>query len=97
MSAQVTMPAVPQPILAQFNAAITPTTLKGLQELVGVALHEDLTGQDIDQLSFQAFDHGTLIIPDTFRAFDEQPDTMAISMTLVGATTSTTAILTRDV
>ena len=39
-------------------------------------------------------DHGTLVIPNTLRAPNGQPDTMAMLATLVDATTPT---LTRDV
>ena len=42
-------------------------------------------------------DHGTLIITDTLRAPNGQPNTMAMLATLVDATTPTTPTLTRDV
>ena len=79
------------------NTPSTPTTIKGLQELVSVALTQGMTGQEIDQLIVQAVDHGTLIIPDTLRTPKGQPNTMAMLATLVDATTPTTPTLTRDV
>ena len=102
MTAPITVPIVPKPIvakpiLAEVNTSSTPTTIKGLQELVSVALTQGMTGQEIDQLIVQAVDHGTLIIPDTLRTPNGQPDTMAMLATLVDATTPTTPTLTRDV
>ena len=41
-------------------------------------------------------DHGTLIIPDTLRTPNVQPDTIAMLATLVDATTPTTPTLTRN-
>jgi len=102
MTAPITVPTVPKPvtpkpIVAEVNTPSTPTTIKGLQELVSVALTQGMTGQEIDQLIAQAVDHGTLIIPDTLRTPNGQPDTMAMLATLVDATTPTTPTLTRDV
>ena len=102
MTAPITVPSVPKPvapkpIVAEVNTPSTPTTIKGLQELVSVALTQGMTGQEIDQLIVQAVDHGTLIIPDTLRTPNGQPDTMAMLATLVDATTPTTPTLTRDV
>ena len=102
MTAPITVPTVPKPvapkpIVAEVNTPSTPTTIKGLQELVSVALTQGMTGQEIDQLIVQAVDHGTLIIPDTLRTPNGQPDTMAMLATLVDATTPTTPTLTRDV
>ena len=99
MTAPITVPSVPKPvapkpIVAEVNTPSTPTTIKGLQELVSVALTQGMTGQELDQLIVQAVDHGTLIIPDTLRIPKGQPDTMAMLTTLVDATTPT---LTRDV
>ena len=99
MTAPITVPTVPKPvapkpIVAEVNTPSTPTTIKGLQELVSVALTQGMTGQEIDQLIVQAVDHGTLIIPDTLRIPKGQPETMAMLATLVDATTPT---LTRDV
>ena len=71
--------------------------IKGLQELVSVALTQGMTGQEIDQLIVQAVEHGTLIIPDTLRTPNGQPDTMATLATLVDATTPTALTLIRDV
>lgn len=101
MTAPITVPTVPKPvapkpIVAEVNTPSTPTTIKGLQELVSVALTQGMTGQEIDQLILQAVDHGTLIIPDTLRTPNGQPDTMAMLATLVDATTPTTPTLTRD-
>ena len=102
MTAPITVPTVPKPvapkpIVAEVNTPSTPTTIKGLQELVSVALTQGMTGQEIDQLIVQAVDHGTLIIPDTLRTPNGQPDTMAMLATLVDATTPTAPTLTRDV
>jgi nucleoid-associated protein YgaU len=102
MTAPITVPTVPKPvapkpIVAEVNTPSTPTTIKGLQELVSVALTQGMTGQEIDQLIVQAVDHGTLIIPDTLRTPNGQPDTMAMLATLVDATTPNTPTLTRDV
>ena len=99
MTAPITVPSVPKPvapkpIVAEVNTPSTPTTIKGLQELVSVALTQGMTGQEIDQLIVQAVDYGTLIIPDTLRIPKGQPETMAMLATLVDATTPT---LTRDV
>ena len=93
----VPKPVAPKPIVAEVNTPSTPTTIKGLQELVSVALTQGMTGQEIDQLIVQAVDHGTLIIPDTLRTPNGQPDTMAMLATLVDATTPNTPTLTRDV
>ena len=90
----VPKPVAPKPIVAEVNTPSTPTTIKGLQELVSVALTQGMTEQEIDQLIVQAVDHGTLIIPDTLRIPKGQPETMAMLATLVDATTPT---LTRDV
>ena len=102
MTAPITVPSVPKPvapkpIVAEVNTPSTPTTIKGLQELVSVALTQGMTGQEIDQLIVQAVDHGTLVIPNTLRTTNGQPDTMAMLATLVDATTPTTPTLTRDV
>ena len=102
MTAPITVPSVPKPvapnpIVAEVNMPSTPTTIKGLQELVSVALTQGMTEQEIDQLIVQAVDHGTLIIPDTLRRSDGRPNTMAMLATLVDATTPTTPTLTRDV
>ena len=102
MTAPITVPSVPKPvapkpIVAEVNTPSTPTTIKGLQELVSVALTQGMTGQEIDQLIVQAVDHGTLIIPDTLRTPKGQPETMAMLATLVDATTPTAPTLTRDV
>ena len=102
MTAPITVPSVPKPvapkpIVAEVNTPSTPTTIKGLQELVSVALTQGMTGQEIDQLIVQAVDHGTLVIPNTLRTPNGQPDTMAMLATLVDATTPTTPTLTRDV
>ena len=56
-----------------------------------------MTGQEIDQLIVQAVDHGTLVIPNTLRTTNGQPNTMAMLATLVDATTPTTPTLTRDI
>ena len=102
MTAPITVPSVPKtvapkPIVAEVNTPGTPTTIKGLQELVSVALTQGITEQEIDQLIVQAVDHGTLIIPDTLRRSDGRPNAMAMLATLVDATTPTTPTLTRDV
>lgn len=102
MTAPITVPSVPKPvapkpIVAEVNTPSTPTTIKGLQELVSVALTQGMTGQEIDQLIVQAVDHGTLIIPDRLRSTSGQPNTLAMLATLVDATTPTTPTLTRDV
>ena len=102
MTAPITVPSVPKPvapkpIMAEVNTPSTPTTIKGLQELVSVALTQGMTGQEIDQLIIQAVDHGTLVIPNTLRTPNGQPNTMAMLATLVDATTPTTPTLTRDV
>ena len=102
MTAPITVPSVPKPvapkpIVAEVNTPSTPTTIEGLQELVSVALTQGMTGQEIDQLIVQAVDHGTLIIPDTLRTPNGQPNTMAMLATLVDATTPTAPTLTRDV
>ena len=102
MTAPITVPTVPKPvapkpIVAEVNTPSTPTTIKGLQELVSVALTQGMTGQEIDQLIVQAVDHGTLVIPNTLRTTSGQPNTMAMLATLVDATTPTTPTLTRDV
>ena len=102
MTAPITVPSVPKPvapkpIVAEVNTPSTPTTIKGLQELVSVALTQGMTGQEIDQLIVQAVDHGTLIIPDTLRTPNGQPNTMAMLATLVDATTPTAPTLTRDI
>lgn len=102
MTAPITVPSVPKPvspkpIVAEVNTPSTPTTIKGLQELVSVALTQGMTGQEIDQLIVQAVEHGTLIIPDTLRTPNGQPDTMAMLATLVDATTPTAPTLIRDV
>ena len=102
MTAPITVPSVPKPvapkpIVAEVNTPSTPTTIKGLKELVSVALTQGMTGQEIDQLIVQAVDHGTLIIPDTLHTPNGQPDTMAMLATLVDATTPTTQTLTCDV
>ena len=102
MTAPITVPSVPKPvapkpIVAEVNTPSTPTTIKGLQELVSVALTQGMTGQEIDQLIVQAVHHGTLIIPDTLRTPNGQPNTMAMLATLVDATTPTAPTLTRDV
>ena len=102
MTASITVPSVPKPvtpkpIVAEVNTPSTPTTIKGLQELVSVALTQGMTGQEIDQLIVQAVEHGTLIIPDILRTPNGQPDTMAMLATLVDATTPTALILIRDV
>ena len=101
MTAPITVPSVPKPvapkpIVAEVNTPSTPTTIKGLKELVSVALTQGMTGQEIDQLIVQAVDHGTLIIPDTLRTPNGQPNTMAMLATLVDATTPTAPTLTRD-
>ena len=77
------------------NTPSTPTTIKGLKELVSVALTQGMTDQEIDQLIVQAVDHGTLIIL-TLRTPNGQPNTMAMLATLVDATTPTAPTLTRD-
>jgi hypothetical protein len=41
-------PVAPKPIVAQVIAPNTPTSIKGLQELVTVALTQGMTGQEID-------------------------------------------------
>ena len=102
MTAPITVPSVPKPvaprpIVAEVNTPSTPTTIKELQELVSVALTQGMTGQEIDQLIVQAVDHGTLIIPDTLRTPNGQPNTMAMLATLVDATTPIAPTLTRDV
>ena len=102
MTAPITVPSVPKPvapkpIVAEVTTPSTPTTIKGLQELVSVALTQGMTEQEIDQLIVQAVDHGTLIIPDTLRRSDGRPIIMAMLATLVDATTPTTPTLTRDV
>ena len=102
MTAPITVPSVPKPvapkpIVAEVNTPSTPTTIEGLQELVSVALTQGMTGQEIDQLIVQAVDHGTLIIPDTLRTPNGQPNTMAMLATLVDATTPTAPTLTRDI
>ena len=102
MTASITVPSVPKPvtpkpIVAEVNTPSTPTTIKGLQELVSVAQTQGMTGQEIDQLIVQAVEHGTLIIPDILRTPNGQPDTMAMLATLVDATTPTALILIRDV
>ena len=102
MTAPITVPSVPKPvtpkpIVAEVNTPSTPTTIKGLQELVSVAQTQGMTGQEIDQLIVQAVEHGTLIIPDILRTPNGQPDTMAMLATLVDATTPTALILIRDV
>ena len=102
MTASITVPSVPKPvtpkpIVAEVNTPSTPTTIKGLQELVSVAQTQGMTGQEIDQLIVQAVEHGTLIIPDTLRTPNGQPDTMAMLATLVDATTPTALTLIRDV
>lgn len=102
MTAPITVPTVPKPvapkpIVAEANTPSTPTTIKGLQELVSVALTQGMTGQEIDQLIVQAVDHGTLVIPNTLRTTNGQPNTMAMLATLVDATAPTTPTLTRDV
>jgi LysM repeat protein len=102
MTAPITVPSVPKPvapkpIVAEVNTPSTPTTIKGLQELVSVALTQGMTEQEIDQLIVQAVDHGTLIIPDTLRRSDGRPNTLAMLATLVDAPTPTTPTLTRDV
>ena len=102
MTASITVPSVPKPvtpkpIVAEVNTPSTPTTIKGLQELVSVAQTQGMTGQEIDQLIVQAVEHGTLIIPDILRTTNGQPDTMAMLATLVDATTPTALILIRDV
>ena len=102
MTAPITVPSVPKPvtpkpIVAEVNTPSTPTTIKGLQELVSVAQTQGMTGQEIDQLIVQAVEHGTLIIPDILRTPNGQPDTMAMLATLVDATTPTAPTLIRDV
>ena len=102
MMASITVPTVPKPvapkpIVAEGNTPSTPTTIKGLQELVSVALTQVMTAQEIDQLIVQVGDHGTLIIPDTLRTPNGQPDTMSMLAILVDTTNPTTPILTRDV
>ena len=102
MMASITVPTVPKPvapkpIVAEGNTPSTPTTIKGLQELVSVALTQVMTAQEIDQLIVQVGDHGTLIIPDTLRTPNGQPDTMSMLATLVDTTNPTTPTLTRDV
>ena len=102
MTAPITVPSMPKPItpkpiVAEVNTPSTPTTIKGLQELVSVTLTQGMTGQEIDQLIVQAVEHGTLIIPDTLRTPNGQPDTMAMLATLVDATTPTAPTLIRDV
>ena len=102
MTASITVPSVPKPvtpkpIVAEVNTPTTPTTIKGLQELLSVAQTQGMTGQEIDQLIVQAVEHGTLIIPDTLRTPNGQPDTMAMLATLVDATTPTAPTLIRDV
>ena len=102
ITASITVPSVPKPvtpkpIVAEVNTPSTPTTIKGLQELVSVAQTQGMTGQEIDQLIVQAVEHGTLIIPDTLRTPNGQPDTMAMLATLVDATTPTALTLIRDV
>ena len=102
MTASITVPSVPKPVtpkpnVAEVNTPSTPTTIKGLQELVSVAQTQGMTGQEIDQLIVQAVEHGTLIIPDTLRTPNGQPDTMATLATLVDATTPTALTLIRDV
>ena len=102
MTASITVPSVPKPvtpkpIVAEVNTPSTPTTIKGLQELVSVAQTQGMTGQEIDQLIVQAVEHGTLIIPDILRTPNGQPDTMAMLATLVDATTPTALTLIRDV
>ena len=64
---------------------------------MSVALTQGMTGQEIDQLIVQAVDHGTLVIPNTLRTTNGQPNTMAMLATLVNATTPTTPTLTREV
>ena len=49
MTAHITVPSVPKPvaprpIVAEVNTPSTPTTIKGLQELVSVALAQGMTG-----------------------------------------------------
>ena len=102
MTASITVPSVPKPvtpkpIVAEVNTPSTPTTIKGLQELVSIAQTQGMTGQEIDQLIVQAVEHGTLIIPDILRTPNGQPDTMAMLATLVDATTPTAPTLIRDV
>ena len=102
ITASITVPSVPKPvtpkpIVAEVNTPSTPTTIKGLQELVSVAQTQGMTGQEIDQLIVQAVEHGTLIIPDTLRTPNGQPDTMAMLATLVDATTPSALTLIRDV
>ena len=102
MTAPITVPSVPKPVTpkpieVEVNTPSTPTTIKGLKELVSVALTQGMTGQEIDQVIVQAVEHGTLIIPDTLRTPNGQPDTMAMLATLVDATTPTVPTLTRDV
>ena len=90
-------PVAPKPIVAQVIAPNTPTSIKGLQELVTVALTQGMTGQEIDQLIIQAVDHGTLIISDQMRTSDGRPDTMAMLATLVDTTTPVTPTLSRNI
>ena len=49
MTAHITVPSVPKPvaprpIVAEVNTPSTPTTIKGLQELVSVTLAQGMTG-----------------------------------------------------
>lgn len=90
-------PVAPKPIVAEGDTPSTPTTIKGVQELVSVALTQCMTAQEIDQLIVQVGDHGTLIIPDTLRTPNGQPDTMSMLAILVDTTNPTTPTLTRDV
>ena len=97
ITAPVGIPTMPKPIVAQVIAPNTPTSIKGLQELVTVALTQGMTGQQIDQLIIQAVDHGTLIISDQMRTSDGRPDTMAMLATLVDTTTPVTPTLSRNI
>ena len=97
ITAPVGIPTMPKPIVAQVIAPNTPTSIKGLQELVTVALTQGMTGQEIDQLMIQAVDHGTLIILDQMRTTDGRPGTMAMLATLVDTTTPVTPTLSRNI
>lgn len=90
-------PVAPKTIVAEGDTPSTPTAIKGVQELVSVALTQCMTAQEIDQLIVQVGDHGTLIIPDTLRTPNGQPDTMSMLAILVDTTNPTTPTLTRDV
>ena len=66
---------------------------QGFKDLVSVTLTQGMTSQKIGELIVQAVDHRTLIIPDTLRTTDGQPDIPAMLATLVDTNTPTTSIL----